>query len=70
MAALPLMGMTTPTGLRCPRALHAPLIQEAAASRRAPMEAAAVEFLRFLTGPRGREILQRHRFILPDVDPR
>jgi molybdate transport system substrate-binding protein len=68
IAALPLMGDDDSYWVEVPEALHTPLVQEAAAVLGRPMEPAAVEFLRFLTGPRGREILQRHRFILPDED--
>jgi molybdate transport system substrate-binding protein len=66
IAALPLMGDDTTYWVEVPETLHAPLVQEAAVVTGRPMEPAALEFLRFLTGPRGREILQRHRFILPD----
>jgi molybdate transport system substrate-binding protein len=46
-------------------ALHAPLNQAVAVVRRSPRPAAALAFVRFVTGPEGRPIMRRHGFLLP-----
>jgi molybdate transport system substrate-binding protein len=67
VAALTLVSDDAAAFVIVPETLHAPLVQEAAVIAGRPLQAEAAEFLRFLTGPRGRAILERHRFILPDA---
>jgi molybdate transport system substrate-binding protein len=67
VSALPLMGTDDGHWVALPEELHAPLVQEAAAIAGGRSGEAALRFLQFLAGPRGREILRQHRFILPDA---
>jgi molybdate transport system substrate-binding protein len=70
LSALPLMADDDGHWVAVPEELHAPLVQEGAVIEGRPLAPTAAEFLGFLAGPRGREILARHRFILPETpDP-
>lgn len=65
IAALALVDDRSPPWTVVPEELHAPLLQEAAVVSGRGMEEQALAFLRFLTGPRGREILTGFGFIMP-----
>jgi molybdate transport system substrate-binding protein len=66
ISALALMPDEEGTWVVLPESLHEPLEQEAAVLADRPMTAAALQFIAFLASPRGREILEQHRFVLPD----
>lgn len=53
-----------------PEHLHGPLVQTLAIVADRPREEQAREYRRFVLGPTGREILARHRFLLPEPPPR
>lgn len=65
IAALSLMDSTRHRWHVVPMELHQPLAQTAAVVAGRPHMAASREFVDFLLGPDGREILARYRFVLP-----
>lgn len=64
IAALPLVDERSPPWILIPEELYAPLLHEAAVVTRRRMEEEAASFVRFLTGPQGREVLARFGFNL------
>jgi molybdate transport system substrate-binding protein len=66
ITALSLVGEHDAGWSLVPAALHSPLDQVIVAVAGRPREAEARAFVRFVLGPRGREILARWRFELPD----
>lgn len=65
LSALSLMDSTRHRWIVVPDGAFPRLVQTAAVVAGRPQPDAAGEFVAFMTGPRGREILARHRFTLP-----
>jgi molybdate transport system substrate-binding protein len=70
IGALSLMREGEHAWVSVPEHLYRPLRQTVAVVADRPHEERAREFARFVLGPRGREILARHRFVLPDTPRR
>ena len=66
IVALSIAGVPEITYTLIDDSLRAPLLQAIAVVDASPQPEAAREFVAFVTGPQGREILQLHGFTLPD----
>lgn len=52
-----------------PPSLHEPIVQGVAMLASSSHQAEAMQFIDFVTGPTGREILLRYGFVVPEVSP-
>lgn len=72
VAIIPLSLSVTSSGhwARVPQDLHAPIDQALAVVADSPRQSAARDFAAFITGPKGRDILSKYGYELPEVGSR